>query len=261
MLTGVADLEVPPDGNAPLDDASSRPSTDASVTAVPEHADAIVLVKTFSCPSFALFCDDFESGDLTKWTSLFQSNGGKVSVVDAPVFEGKHALRAFAPTSTPIDASNPPTIGAGARVGIAPLSSGMFAFRARVFMTSTLAPETTFVKVLAKNGVDDMNVKITVNGLLKEDTDIPDEGPELTASKVAPTNTWFCLEWQATIATTGHQRLILDGETVLDTNENNFSSLGYDQVQAGFEASKGSLTQEVLFDDVVIATQPIGPCP
>jgi hypothetical protein len=130
--------------------------------------------------------------------------------------------------------------------------------RARIYMPKYLGDETTFLKAFGKNGTDDMNVKITNGGLVKVDTDIPDAGPEITGTKGTPVNEWFCLEWHATIGTAGHQRVIVNGETVLDADESTFTSDGYDSVQIGFNAANGSVTQEIYFDDVVTGTQPIG---
>ena len=51
-----------------------------------------------------------------------------------------------------------------------------------------------------------------------------------------------------------------NGEVIVDADENNATQLGYDVVHVGFNASSGSLTQELFIDDVAVATQPIG-CP
>jgi hypothetical protein len=151
-----------------------------------------------------------------------------------------------------------PSVGAGARVGLPVMTTGLLVVRARVLMPKFLGDETTFLKAFGKNGNDDMNVKITNGGLVKVDSDLPDAGPEITGTKGTPINAWFCIEWQATIGTAGHQRVIVDGEVVLDVDENTFTNAGYDSVQIGFNAANGSVTQEMYFDDVVTATQPIG---
>jgi hypothetical protein len=255
-LTGVGDLEVlpeqveTPEAGVPPDtsEASVKPDTSAPIDTGTDAG---------SCPSFATFCDDFESGDLSRWTSLLESNSGMVSIVGTPVFEGKLAMYAKAGPSTPVN-NVYPNVGAGARVTIPVVTTGLLAVRARVFMPKILGAETTFVKAFGKNGVDDMNVKITNGGLVKVDSDVPDAGPELTGAKDTPINEWFCIEWHATIGAAGHQRVVVNGENVLDADDNTLTSEGYDSVQIGFHAAIGSVTQEIYFDDVVIATQPIG---
>lgn len=257
-LTGVGDLEVLPEQVEPPREAGVEPPDASEASARPDTSPpSDTGLDAGPCPSFATFCDDFETGDLPKWTSLLQTNNGKVSVVGTTVFAGKHALYATAGPSTPVN-GNYPSVGAGARVTVPAVTTGLLAIRARVFMPKILGAETTFIKAFGKNGRDDMNVKITNGGLVKVDSDIPDAGPELTGAKGTPIAEWFCVEWQATIGTAGHQRVVVNGENVLDTDENTFTSEGYDSVQIGFNAANGSVTQEIYFDDVVTATQPIG---
>ena len=255
-LTGVGDLEVLPDVGVSIDAAADVVGADTNVA--PDIGPPIDTgVDAGTCPPFATFCDDFESGNLAKWPTLLETNSGKVSVVGTTVFAGKHAMYATAGPSTPVN-GNYPSVGAGARVPIPVVTSGMLTVRAYVFMPKFLGDETTFIKAFGKNGSDDMNVKITNGGLVKVDSDIPDAGPELTGTKAPPTGAWTCIEWHATIGTAGHQRVIVDGENALDADENTFTSQGYDSVQIGFHAANGSVTQEIYFDEVVVATQPIG---
>lgn len=259
-ISGVGDLAIDP-ASGEVSEAGARKPVDPIVEAgAPNETgpaiDGDVDAATW-CPSFATFCDDFESGNLVKWTSLLQTNSGKVSVVGTKAFGGKNALYAVAGPSTPVN-NTYPTVGAGARVTVPVVTSGLLVVRARVFMPKFLGDETTFIKVFGKNGIDDINVKITNGGLVKVDTDIPDAGPELTGTKGPPIDKWFCIEWQATIAAAGHQRILVDGEEILAADEYNLTSQGYDSVQVGFNAANGSVTQDIYFDDVIMATQPIG---
>lgn len=263
-LTGVGKLEALPDDDAgaaeidaraPVDGGGDARVTDAFVTDSPaSDADAASF-----CPTFAVFCDDLETGNLIKWTSLFQTNGGKVTVADAPVYAGKKAMRALAGSSTLVDGSFP-AVAAGARITIPAVTSGMLVVHARVYMPITLTNDTTFIKVFGANAVDDMNVKIGINGVPKVDGDTPNAGAEKLGMKKLPTGSWVCVEWQTTVAVLGHQKLLVGSGIEVDADEDTSTSLGFDSVQLGFQASNGSITQEVLFDDVVIATQPVG-CP
>jgi hypothetical protein len=255
-LTGVGDLD-PSLGAEDAAEAGPEPVESGADTIAPADVQPIDTGVDAGPCSLAAFCDDFESGNLAKWTSLHQTNGGKVSVVDTPVFAGKHAMYATAGPSTPVSGVYP-TVGAGARIAIPLVGSGLLTVRARIYMPKILGAETTFIRVFGQNGSDDMNVKITNGGLVKVDTDNPDAGPELTGSKGTPIAEWFCLEWHATIGAAGHQRLIVDGENVLDADENTSTAGGYDAVQIGFNAANGSVTQEIYFDDFVTGTQPLG---
>lgn len=258
-LTGAGDLEATLDPSADggtLPDRVTPSIVDAATDAArPVDADA----GPAPCPPFAVFCDDFEDPSFAKWTLLFLANGGTVTSITTPVRSGGRAMKAHAGPSTPVDASYP-AVGAGARVTVPAVSSGMLAVRAHVLMPAKLYAETTFVKVFAKNGVDDMNLKIAASGAIKVDSDTPRAGAELTGTKGPPIGSWFCVEWQATIAASGRQRVLVDGEVVLDAGEDNTTADGFDRVQVGFHASNGAIAQDVIFDDVAIATQPIG-CP
>lgn len=258
-ITGVGDFEIGAASDGFFEAGARKPIEPVDDAGVLDETGSPIDggVDAGRCPPFATFCDDFESGDLVKWTSLLQTNSGKVSVVGTKVFDGQNAFYALAGPSTPVN-NTYPAVGAGARVTVPVVTSGLLVVRARVFMPRFLGDETTFIKAFAKNGVDDMNVKITNGGLVKVDTDIPDAGPELTGTKGPPIDKWFCIEWQATIGAAGHQRILVDGEEVLAADEYNLTSQGYDSVQIGFNAANGSVTQDIYFDDVVMATQPIG---
>jgi hypothetical protein len=255
-LTGVGDLDVLPESAVPSEGgAEDVGAGDTNVG--PDVTPPIDAGLDAGPCGMSTFCDDFESGDLSKWTSLLQTNSGKVSVVETTKFAGRFALHATAGPSTPVNGIYP-TVGAGARVSVPVVTSGLLAVRARVLMPKILGAETTFLKAFGKNGKDDMNVKITNGGLVKADSDVPDAGPELTGTMGTPVAEWFCIEWQATIGVAGHQRILVNGAVALDADESTFTAEGYDSVQVGFNAANGSVTQEIYFDDVVTATQPIG---
>ena len=253
-LTGVGDLEALPETAPPSEAGVEDVVVDAVAPAVTPPIDASV--DAGPC-GISTFCDDFESGDLSKWTSLLQTNSGKVSVIETTKFAGRWAMFATAGPSTPVN-SIYPTVGAGARVTVPVVTTGLLAVRAHVLMPKILGAETTFLKAFGKNGKDDMNVKITSGGLMKVDSDVPDAGPEITGTLGTPIGQWFCIEWQATIGAAGHQKVLVDGALAVDVDESTFTDEGYDSVQVGFNAANGSVTQEIYFDDIVTATRPIG---
>jgi hypothetical protein len=195
---------------------------------------------------------------------LRETYSGKATVEGTQVRSGVKAMHAHAPMGPLVDGGYN-AVAAAVRKTFTPFTSGMLAVRGYWYFPKALGNETTFIKIVGKNDVDDMNLKISTNGgVIKEDSDVPGEGPELDGTKAPPIGQWFCVEWRVTIgdnATKGHQVVILDGETILDADDVNATSLGYDIVQPGFAASYGGITQDMLVDDIAVATQPIGCAP
>src|SRR5262245_58539038 len=55
---------------------------------------------TAVCPAFAIFCDDFESGDLTKWDYVDAVSKDEAKAQTAEFHSGSFALEAYQPTTT-----------------------------------------------------------------------------------------------------------------------------------------------------------------
>ena len=270
-LTGASGLsvgDVPPAPDAGEDVSPGQPITDASAEEAAEEVDDlghVVFVGDAdpggTCPPFALFCDSFESSDFQKWTTLLHTNGGTATVVTSPVRSGAEAMHAFAPMGMLVDGGYK-SVGAAARKTLAPFTTGLLVVRGYWYFPKALGNETTFIKIIAANGVDDMNLKISTNGgVIKEDSDVPGEGAELDGTKAPPVAKWFCVEWQVTIGSPnqiGHQVVMLDGEVILDKDDVNATTMGYATVMPGFAASYGGITQDMYIDDIAVATQPIG---
>ena len=84
-ITGASDLTVGKDERAvPLPGRDASLATDAlaaDATDADRGPQRPAEAGASPCPPFAIFCDGFESGDLGKWASLFQTNGGTVTTV------------------------------------------------------------------------------------------------------------------------------------------------------------------------------------
>jgi hypothetical protein len=87
-------LSDPPAACAPLpDDLGGGPSPDmAGAPADLAAADLSIAI----CPAGAIFCDDFETGNLSKWTSSgVKKDAGSLTVQTATKLHGMYALRAI----------------------------------------------------------------------------------------------------------------------------------------------------------------------
>jgi hypothetical protein len=81
------------------------------------------------CPPFAEFCDDFESGDLTKWSWTGVAPGATVVATETHAHSGKWGMLVAAP----------PTTDGGATAGFeyAATSTGTVAIREWVYSPVT----------------------------------------------------------------------------------------------------------------------------
>ncbi len=252
----VPDAEVGLDGSPNVDGAGG---VDASSDAPPiEDPDAKVDAPYVACPSYALLCDDFESGNLGKWSGLSIENAGTVSVTTSPVFRGTSALHVH---RTPPDGSSGSFTEANVFKLLSPsLTTGMLVIRAHIRFAKMPAPETTILKMKTTPTDDDANLKLTSTGTLKIDTDTPGAGADKTSTAIPTANEWFCVEWQMTFGADGHQTLYLNGAKVIDVAEDTASTGAWNEVEVGFAETNIATEDDLFYDDVAIATQPL-PCP
>lgn len=205
-----------------------------------------------SCPAFAVFCDDFESGTFGKWRESTIS-GGAVTLVKGASPAGSSLVMLSTVSS---DGGY-----AAMRAELPVMSSGTFAVRSYVYLSKPLAFDSGFLKLRQRTSSnEDMTLKAATAGALKVDTDTSGSGADMIAASPAPIGTWFCLEWIVTLATSGRQRLRIDDVDVVDAVEDTVGTLSggpYDELEMGFTYSSGG-SQEIRFDHVVVARQPIG---
>lgn len=204
-----------------------------------------------ACPLGAIFCEDFEAG-LGKWVRETQANG-QLEIASDVVHGGKGAMRAVTTAESTGD------FLAELERGLSPVTSGLLVFHGWMRLSGSYVSATALVKLHGVSGGYDMNLKIGADARLQIDADVPEAGAELDASEPVALDRWVCVEWQAQLGTPGHSKLILDGRTVIDADENNVPPDGYDALSIGFVGKAGA-GQRISMDDIILATAPVG-CP
>jgi hypothetical protein len=226
-----------PLADAPPSDAIATPDSDAGG----------------GCPSFAVFCDDFESGNLSKWTG--EDVPASQTVDAAARYTGNYGYDAVVPTD----------MGAGAE-GDAYRSStavtyatGTLAIREWVYspaqlinyvgtMEVTLGPPATAMQYLEviSNDVGAWSLSEFGSAGLHDH-----EG-----SIAAQTATWTCVELVIDLGSAASVTLYIDGSA---TTQGSLTNAGdsYDTIAVGVtRANAGGF--ELYIDDVAIAMQRIG---
>ena len=204
-----------------------------------------------ACPAFALMCDDFESGALTKWTRLEQVGLGTSGLQTNTTRSGTFA---FAGNKMPSGNS-----GAQALVlDLTPQTTGVISVRQWIY---AMDPIEDFDLVASVKNADDQNytavggdaaglwvVSEMRNGGATVDT-------STSIATVGP-STWTCVELVFTFGSPPQVQVFVN-DTMIVTMPGDTPSPTYDAVTVG--AVRGDqLGFHVLVDDVVIAHQRIG---
>lgn len=204
------------------------------------------------CPSFAIFCDDFESGSLLpKWPTTETAGNGVALITTSRPHGGTRSL----------EATVPGTASSGNGTPVAPIgshSSGVLAVRE--WVNATVAIEN-FDLVL---GVGDAAIDnyTTVGGDNVADWVVSEaragDSQPTDSSSTTPTtaNTWVCVELVFTFGTPPRSQVFVNNVQVLSTNSITPSPT-FTHLRVG--AVRGdNLGFHVFVDDVVVATQRIG---
>jgi len=157
-----------------------------------------------ACPSFATFCDGFESGDTSAWSHVDTSTGDTVNVQDTLFHSGRFALDAH------VAASGTAGRTASVEYDFADQSTGVLAARAWVYATTSLAAfESTigFYDSNVANYIDasggDTNVWTATEG--NDNTMMSEDH----ASAVAVVeDTWLCVEIDVTFSASPFVRAV-----------------------------------------------------
>jgi hypothetical protein len=204
------------------------------------------------CPSFALFCDGFESGDLSKWTG--EDLDGPQQVTTGARYTGMYGLDS--------DVGSASGNGAEGDAYVAPgnvFATGTLAIREWVYSPAqlinyvgtlevTLGPPATasqYVEIIA-NDVGAWSLSEFGSAGLHDH-----EG-----SIATQTATWTCVEVDIVLGSAPSASLYIDGVVSTQGPMTNTGD-SYDTIAVGVtRANAGGF--EVYIDDVVIATQRIG---
>lgn len=202
------------------------------------------------CPAFAIFCDDFETGDLTRWPVRY-AMGSMLAVDGARIHGGTYAL------DTAVGPNQAEATKSAVVYPIDPQSSGTLA--ARAWFSTVDAALQYFNSVLM---FDNVGEPLHYSGVMADDLQhwIVSESSaagllDHTAATLASADTWTCVELDYDFAPP-RVRLYIDDATVLDDVPND-PAPRYHGVEVGIARSVDPGLR-VFADDVVIAHQHIG---
>jgi hypothetical protein len=212
------------------------------------------VVPAEACPTFASFCDGFESGNTNAWSGSIVMTGGTLQVQSSIVHTGHYALESVGQPST--------NFYAWAVHNYPNLTSGMFAVREWMYAPQPLLA-TDQVLTLDGNTADG-NDYVSISSA-NDDFWSMAEGDGATNTTYASHNsttpvalsTWVCVELDIMLATTGSSFALYVGDQEILTASLVTSNPGYDFLAAGNAANPGS-GGTVYVDDVVAAAQHIG---
>lgn len=226
------------------------------------------------CPSFAVFCDDFENEDSTfpRWDALV-TNGTATVTTSTLAFSGTRSLHVSVDSDAGGDAFLSLTTHLGAAFG----AGDVFAVRAYLYVSvpqnasawfnlyATEAPGNTALK----QGSSDQSAPC-MNGLATCYYTYINAGPDFTqpsgSSFDTVMNQWVCVEWVVDVSDGGLEEAFvttapyaLSGSPVLTgAHDTIIPALtnGYDALDVGYHA--GVNVQDLYIDNVVVAKNPPG---
>lgn len=204
----------------------------------------------FTCAA-ALWCDDFETGDLAGWSVGGSGPGAAAAASTTRSRSGTFSLGAVAP-------------GAGHRATVSfdlpgTLSSGSLALRMWISLAGAF-DDFTIAGVFRNTATPQY---LTVGGdadvWVANDNNANDSLRDHRSTAALPAlDTWTCVELVLDFpgASPARVRVLVDDAVVIDRPPND-QAPAYDQIRLGVERA-GVPSVEVFIDDVAIATQRIG---
>lgn len=192
-----------------------------------------------------LFCDGFESGDTTRWTSTSTSPTATLVVQSTTIHDGAFALDCTVPA-----------IGNGAIAAViddfSPVSTGVLAIRAWVFLPQPLIHFDSLITLAGTGHV------VTIDGDDTEHWTATENGTAALdhhSTAVAVENAWQCVELDYTFAPATIFVYIGDIPIIDEPAADTGAIYGEARVGVSRADAAGS---RVIVDDVVIATRHIG---
>jgi hypothetical protein len=203
------------------------------------------------CPTFATFCDGFETGDTSRWSNTTVSSGGSLDVETTIVHSGRYALRATMPAGA--------VSGVSATVNetFPSQSTGEVAVRAWIYQPQALINNDGVLELC--NTADEENMQIGGDSsgqwVVSEQGTSPNAYDSTTA---VAQGTWLCVELDFVFDPTAPTAALYVGDAaVLGAAIDPVSALDRALFGVARADSAGSTT---IVDDVVLASQHIG-CP
>jgi hypothetical protein len=250
--------EAPSGDDASFTEAASDGSTVDALVSPDAGADAV----DAACPAFATFCDDFEIGDLRRWGPENVTPPSSLVIDDSgPPHRGAYGLH-FATKENRDGGVIVYTGGASIQSNPFPaVSAGTIAVRFYV-KGPTLPSDGTSLVWLTKAPSDQAELILATSyGAWRVEA----LAGSLGATKVATSNVafapgkWLCVEWVVDVGTAGRQQLFIDGNpapvvtAAMDTIGD--ATHGYERAMIAVN-NQGEATQELFFDDFVVAVLP-----
>ncbi len=207
-----------------------------------------------ACPVFALFCDDFESGDLSRWTGTAIDGPATLDLSGSQVHAGVYAL----------DAKVAPDVTDGGNAApylhfAVPRSTGTLAVRE--WITASPKLELFNMVIVLLHDTTDQFAGVGGNNTGEwVVTDDPGTGitTDHDSTVVTPAaGTWTCVELVYTFAGGASTIDLYIDEALVMTDTANDPAPAFTDVQIGV-ARADSTGIEVITDDVVIADRRIG---
>ena len=211
------------------------------------------------CPD-AAFCDDFESGNLGKWTTVDPGPLITVTVDDRAPHRGHDALHLVAPMGdggiTYAEVQH--------RLSSAK-TSGTISLRAWVLVHETLPDDTAFIVFRPPDAPFPSIAFLSTQGRLTYFiSDATGSGPGNggPVTVALGVDAYVCLSVTVTVGTAGHLLATVGGTTAADVDIDTLSgSPGIGVAGIGLPTLTTSRPSEIFFDDVAISeTEPL-PCP
>jgi hypothetical protein len=216
--------------------------------------DAVVLdAASPVCPGFALVCDDFETGNFNKWSSVAADLEGTIDVTSTRVHAGTRSLEVTMPSQLN-DAQRALVLSVPVQ------TTGTLAIKA--WVNFPIALDRFNLIVVLRNPTTPQYATLGGNNMMPPVWVVNDNsaGGVLTdhnGTASAPTNIWVCVEYVFDFGAR-RVRAYVDGTTVVDTLVND-PAPAYGEIAIGVpRADAGGF--HVFMDDIVIARQRIG-CP
>ena len=253
-LLGIQDPQVEPLAAVP--DAGFE----AALADSPSDSARIDAAGDAACPSFATLCDDFELGDLRRWGDQNNAAPSALLVNDGgPPHRGLYGL-SFTTTENVVDGA---VVRSGASVRSKPftrVSAGAIAFR--FYVQAPTIPADGTLAWLTKGPDDEAEAILYMsNGKwgLESIAGSLGVGAQSTGNVTFATGRWLCVEWVVDVGTSGRQQLFIDGnpEPVVTKNMDTIGDASAGLQYASIDRNnQGEVTQQLYFDDVVVAIFP-----
>jgi hypothetical protein len=242
---------LPADDLPFLFDLSSADAADAAPTPDLLNPDAGAL----PCPAGALFCDDFESGTITKWnggTSMSAGLSPPSIVTTAPIFRGSRSLFARVPADI-TDAGTSSSEYSYLEYDFVASSPAAMAAREYVYIPSAPGGFSMPLGLFDNTNGYAVGADTQGNWVITQDQAANPDKHSLTA---VPLGRWLCVELLVEYGTTTRVRLFVDGQTLIDFVP--VISTIPKQLYVGVVRGPGTVTTQYQIDDVALATQRIG---